>query len=328
MNRLQDIGERQAIKHLFDLLSDQPSAGQLGDDCARIEYGKDYLVLTSDMIHQHTHIPPQMTPSDLGWFLVAINLSDLACCGATPLGLLLSYGLPADTTDSYLTQLTKGALCCCTTYNTEILGGDLKESETISLCGTAIGRVRKHNYLGRHGMKPGEVVAVSGTLGKAGAGYYALQHNNASPDTTKHLFRPTPQLPLGQLLSKQKGISTCMDLSDGLSSSLYQLGERNTLGFDIDEQTIPIAAELKHLSDHKPELNPLEIALHFGGDYELVFTCDFNDFERIQNKAQQKGYQITAIGTVTKTQRIHRISHDTTTRLENKGYEHFRPHHF
>ena len=106
MKKLSELGEREAIRLISDILSKGDVAVGIGDDCAAFEFGEEYLLVTTDMISQKTHIPKEMTPFQLGWFIVAINLSDIAAKGGVPLGLVLSFGLPKETSETFLKELT------------------------------------------------------------------------------------------------------------------------------------------------------------------------------------------------------------------------------
>ena len=112
MKNLSDLGERKAIKLISKIISKGDIEVGIGDDCAAINMGKEYLLITTDMITKKTHMPKEMTPFQIGWFIVAINLSDIASKGGTPLGLVLSFGLPKKTSDAFLKDLTKGADAC------------------------------------------------------------------------------------------------------------------------------------------------------------------------------------------------------------------------
>ena len=244
----------------------------IGDDCAAIDLGKEYLLVTTDMMYQRTHIPAQMTPYQMGWFLVAINLSDIAAKGGTPLGLVLSFGFPKKISEQFLKELVKGADACAVAFGTTIVGGDTKETQEITLCGTAFGTVKKDEFMSRTGAYPGDVVAVTGTLGKAGAGYYALKRHSSEKKLFKAFLEPVPKLKEGRLLAKQHSVTSSMDLSDGLSASLYQLQEINNVGFEIKKNALPLASELCLLIDKNHDIDPYSLALHFGGDYELLVT--------------------------------------------------------
>jgi len=325
---LSDLGERAAIQRIAAVLTKRINTSGIGDDCAAIDIGKDYLLATTDMMYQRTHIPKQMTPYQMGWFLVAINLSDIAAKGGTPLGLVLSFGLPKKTTELFLEELTKGADTCAVTFGTTIVGGDTKETNEITLCGTAFGTVKKNEFMSRTGARPGNIVAVTGTLGRAGAGYYALKHHNLKKKLFKALLEPIPKLKEGRLLAQQRLVTSSMDLSDGLSASLYQLQELNNVGFEIKKDALPLASELCELCSKSHGIDSYTLALHFGGDYELLITIPHERFEQIKKMLKKHDIDLTAIGIVTKKKNIILVDNKNKRILENKGYEHFKKHNF
>jgi thiamine-monophosphate kinase len=328
MKRLADLGERAAIQRIARILSKGKNRAGIGDDCATIDMGKDYLLVTTDMMSQKTHIPSQMTPYQMGWFLVTINLSDIAAKGGIPLGIVLSYGLPKQTSESFLKELTKGANACAVAYGTTIVGGDTKETTEITLCGTAFGTVKKTEFMPRIGAHPGDVVAVTGTLGRAGAGYYALKQKKQEKKLSKALLEPQPRLKEGRLLAQQQSVTSSMDLSDGLSASLYQLQELNMVGFEISKDALPLASELRKNTYSKLGIDPYSVAVHFGGDYELLVTIDEDSFETTRTALKKHGARLTVIGTVTKKKEIILIDGKNKRILKNKGYEHFKRHRF
>ena len=241
--------------------------------------------------------------------------------------MVLSLGLPKDTSDEFLENLMKGADKCATQYGTSIIGGDTKENPNVMLCGTAFGIVKKNEFMGRKGAKPGDIVAVTGTLGKAAAEYYAFKHN-VGKKNLKGLLEPEPRLEEGIMLAKAGVVTSCMDISDGLSSSLYQLQELNDVGFKIDEEKIPQSQELLELTGKIKTLNVHELSIHFGGDYELLLTISPDKFEKAQKIVENTGNQLTPIGIVTKDDKIVIISNGIDKVLENKGYEHFKENDF
>ena len=328
MKKLSDLGERKAIQLISNILSKGDVAVGIGDDCAALEFGADYLLVSTDMISQKTHMPKEMTPFQIGWFIVAINLSDIAAKGGKPLGLVLSLGLPKDTSDEFLENLMKGADKCANQYDTSVIGGDTKENPDVVICGTAFGTVKKNEFMGREGAQPGDVVAVTGTLGKAAAGYYALKHGMEDDNILKGLLEPEPRLKEGMLLAKTGVVTSCMDISDGLSSSFYQLQELNDVGFEIDEEKIPISSDLTVLAGKIKNLDVHEISIHSGGDYELLLTVSPDKFEKAQTIVENTGSKLTSIGVVTKDSRVIITSNETQKVLENKGYEHFKENDF
>jgi thiamine-monophosphate kinase len=328
VKRLADLGERVAIQRIAAILTKGKNNLGIGDDCAAIDLGNNYLLVTTDMMSQRTHIPSQMTPYQMGWFLVAINLSDIAAKGGTPLGVVCSFGLPKKTSEMFLRELTKGADACAVRFGTTIVGGDTKETTEITLCGTAFGTVKKDEFMSRSGAQPGDVVAVTGMLGKAGVGFYALKRNKKEKKLFKALLEPHPRLKEGRLLAQLHSVTSSMDLSDGLSASLYQLQELNAVGFEIKKNDVPLASGLNQRFHADYGANPYSLALHFGGDYELLVTIPPQKFEKTKQTLQKHGVTFTPIGVVTQKRKIMLLENGTKKMLPNKGYEHFKKHDF
>jgi len=328
VKRLEDLGERAAIRQIEKILSQGKNTLGIGDDCAAIDLGNNYLLVTTDMMSHRTHIPPYMTPYQMGWFLVAINLSDIAAKGGAPLGLVCSFGLPKRTTEMFLKELTKGANACAVRFGTRIVGGDTKETTEITLCATALGTVKKDEYMPRLGTHPGDVVAVTGRVGSAGAGYYALKQNTKKKKLSKAFLEPYPRLKEGRLLAKLRVVTSAMDLSDGLSASLYQLQETNSVGFEINKFALPLVPALNQSFQKIYGISPYDVALHFGGDYELLVTIPQKKFEQTKKRLQRQGFLLTAIGAVTRKKNIILLENGTKRTLPNKGYEHFKKHFF
>jgi thiamine-monophosphate kinase len=328
MKKLSDLGERKAIYLISKIFMQKEVAVGIGDDCAALDFGEKYLLISTDMISQKTHILKEMTPFQIGWFIVTINLSDIAAKGGIPLGLVLSFGLPRETSEDFLKKLAEGANSCATTYNTSIIGGDIKESSEINLCGTAFGIVEKDKFMPRKGAKPNDIVAVTGSLGKAGAGYYSLKNKTHNTKFSKLLFEPKPKIKEGKLLSNLNCVTSCMDISDGLSSSLYQLQEINNTGFEINIKDLPISTELIELQKKQKELDTQKIALHFGGDYELLVTLPKNKYKQTKEMLKKIGGELFVIGKVTADKKINIYDGTIRKTLLNLGYEHFKNHVF
>jgi len=345
--KLSDIGERKAIGKIARIFGARGATAKrfgataigIGDDCAAIEMGKNYLLVTTDVINSKTHIPQQAAPWQIGWFSVAINLSDIAAKGGKPLGLVMAIGLPRDTDLSFLEEMARGMNGCARKYGTAIIGGDTKENPTLTIAGTALGLVPKSRFMPRFGAKEGDVIAVTGTLGAAAAGYYSLRKNMALRRAEKRFLEPQPRIFEGIALSKTGAATSCMDISDGLASSLYQMTK---LGCEIDISRLPVAPEALAVerkvgfSRKTPSCAPkerekvrktgcsaLEQALYFGGDYELVCTLKPELADRAVRAVERAGGRLTTIGKI-KGKRKLLVGADGKKRaLENKGYEHF-----
>jgi thiamine-monophosphate kinase len=326
IEQLRTIGERKAINLITSILTpgDEHVAVGPGDDCAALRIGDEYIVITTDMAAEKTHFPPNITPYQIGWHIVAINLSDLAAKGAKPLGVVVAAGLPEHYDVKFLENMTEGMNTCATTYGTTIIGGDIKSHDQLTLTGTAIGRVPDCNFMSRKGAKKGDFVGVTGNLGHAGAGYYTLKHNLAPDDKAVFigLFEPKPKMAEGLALGESGAVTSCMDISDGLAHSLFQLAEINEVGFDIIFEDVPISRDAVELA--KRLNTPVEdLTIYFGGDYELLVTVKNDSWEQAEKAVKEAGSKLTKIGMVTEHD-LNLFKDGDMSVLENRGFEHFK----
>jgi thiamine-monophosphate kinase len=231
------------------------------DDCAELPCGEQVMVVTTDMLHRTTDFVEGMTDWQAGWMSAAVTLSDIAGMGAAPKYLLIAVGL--DNWKS-LSGVMQGAQDCCTKYGATIIGGDIDRHGELTVVTTGLGLVDKNYIVRRKGARPGDLICITGTPGQAQArldGY--LQYEKA-------LFEPQPRVEEGQCLGRA-GVSAMMDDSDGIALSLYDLAGVNGCGFAIDTEKLPLAAGI-------PPEQARELALHGGGDYELIFTISPGKF--------------------------------------------------
>ena len=303
MSELSSIGERSIVASLIKKF-DPHGIYSLGDDTAILDYGKENLLITTDTICQKTHIPINASPQDIGWYVAAINLSDIAAMGGHPLGMLFSLGLSASTSTKWLDELTDGIQECCSKFKVPVLGGDTKENDTITITGIALGTVPKSEILRRSGAKPGDIVAMTGQLGR-GLFWEQDKENNVS-----QYLRVEPQLKIGQILAETKAITSCIDISDGLSTSLHLLASASNVGFEIEFDLVNLIPGLN--------VKEKELALHYGGDFELLFTIRPDKANLVLNQPE-----ITQIGYVTDDISVSLVKDGASEPLENKGYEHF-----
>ncbi len=319
MVRLSEIGEKAMVRSIASMLSSSAPLGP-GDDAAAIDFGDRYIVISTDMLWETTHFHPRMTWWQKGWMAAAVNLSDMAAMGAQPLGFLMAMGLPADLDENYVREMVQGAVDCCDSYGTDYLGGDTKECSELVLTGTSLGSTPKNGLLTRKGARPGDLLVITGTAGLASAGLLALEHNVVSENAIKALFEPQPRVKEGTLLSSTGQVTSCMDTSDGLSMSLHELAMAGGVSFEVNSSKVPIDTEVKRLAKIAQKA-PLEIALHGGGDYQLLFTIDPNGLDDVLavlgDDAKVIGRCIDGKKNILKRGR-------SVTELEPKGYEHFR----
>ncbi len=292
--KLKELGERKIIgifARNFDRC-DNAAVG-IGDDAAVFTLdSENYLVISTDLITQKTHIPREMIPLQIGRYAVNVNLSDIASMGAKPLGLVFSFGLPGEIDEKFVEELANGINNACREHGTCVLGGDTKEHGEIIIAGTAIGRVKKDRLLTRAGAKVGDIIGVTGKIGSAAAGFHCLTRNIADSEKfIKAALEPNARVKEGEILSEYA--TACMDISDGLAFSLHEIAKESKKGFKVYEERIPVDEGLNRVS----ELSGVpvrEMVFHKGGDFELLFTAPEDKFEALGKKIN-----ITAIGEVT-----------------------------
>jgi len=321
MKTVGSLGERETIRIIDRIVKSDVSIG-IGDDCAAIDMGNKYLLITTDMMVTKTHIPKGMGPYDIGWSIVAVNLSDIAAMGGKPLGIVTAIGITRGHPIDFLEQMVDGMNDCALKFGTSIVGGDTKEHDDLILCGTAVGEVSKEGLLLRKGAKPGDLIAVTGSVGKAGAGFYSMKRSLNLKEAEDALKRPWPRVKEGMALSSSGIVTSCMDISDGLSASVFELSRNSGLTYEIDLAKVPKAKEVE-LAFHDAERQK-DLILNFGDDYELLFTIKRDAEPVLEKIAQDVGCPMTVCGKVTSGEENILIDNGKRERLENLGYEHFR----
>ncbi|MCU0861697.1 MAG: thiamine-phosphate kinase [Methanomassiliicoccales archaeon] len=323
MSRLSEIGEKEAVRRIQELVASRGATSNIGpgDDAAAVDLGVMYLVATTDILGQATHILPGMTYWQVGWTLAAVNFSDVAAMGAKPIGLLVSMGLPRDFASESLDEMLDGILDCCDHVKAELLGGDTKETKEVTLAGTALGTVGKKEILLRRGASVGDLLAVTGSVGMAAAGYHSLRKGLGVKAVEKAILEPQPHVQEGMALSSSHVVTSCMDVSDGLASSVHTLGGMSGVSFTLDYDEIPVDDEVLEVAGASG-VDANELALYFGGDYQLLFTLRPQGLERLRSLL---GDGFTVIGKAGPRGADNVIVRGRDIiRLENRGYEHFR----
>lgn len=306
---VRDIGEFGLIAALRAALPPVTVAGAgleigIGDDAAvwRPAAG-EALVVTTDSLVEGVHFRRDWTDwASLGHKTLAVNLSDLAAMGARPRLAVLTLALRGDERVADLVALYEGLGALAARSGTLIAGGDIVASPmALTFHVTAIGESRRGEILTRAGARPGDVVAVSGTLGAAAAGLRLLTEGGSGPragaTTAAALIaahrRPEPRLGLGTILS-ERGATAAMDLSDGLLGDLPKILAASGVAARLDAAAIPVAAAVRALF---PE-EWLTLATRGGEDYELLFTAPPAAFATIGAEAAGVGATVTAIGEI------------------------------
>jgi thiamine-monophosphate kinase len=334
---VSDIGEKELIKRILKKSNtkvinssffDYKAIKSLNDDAALINFGDKYLVATSDILFKSAHFPDEMTYEQMGKKVVTVNVSDLAAMGARPIGIIIAVGLPKEMLLDDFDSLIDGILKGCKEYEMMLIGGDTNESSELTLSGTCLGVVEKNNVMMKDGANPGDIVAVTGPLGLAAAGFEILFNTEIKIEdldedkknlTLKHALNPKARSKEGILLAKSGFVTSATDITDGLASEIGELVNSSSkgIGITIYEEMIPLDSAVLQIAK-KAGKDPLEFILYYGEDFELLLTLKKDGFEQIS--AQIPLYKI---GEVTSSGKMIIIHKDGTEEIfKPHGYEH------
>ncbi|MFB6110072.1 MAG: thiamine-phosphate kinase [Halodesulfurarchaeum sp.] len=240
-----------------------------GDDAAVV----GDTVFTIDMLHETTDFPPGMSPYTAGWRSVGASLSDVAAMGASATATVAAVGLP-EFAEGTLSAYLQGAGDVSEAVGAQYVGGDLDRHEEFTVATAALGETA--TPVGRSGARPGEIVCVTGTVGRGAAGIRAFEAG--AIEAANDLFQFTPRVAAGTVLAEHA--TAMMDASDGLARSLHQLGAAGDVGFAIEGAAIPIAGALERFLG--VDESAREVAIEHGGDFELVWTMPESALEPVR----------------------------------------------
>jgi thiamine-monophosphate kinase len=322
------LGEREMIEIIQERLDPMPKMGvPFGDDVAAYDIGRGNLaILKTDMLVGKTDVPPGMTLWHAARKAVVMNISDFAAKGVKPLALLASLGLPKKTTRKDVEEIGDGLNAGAREFDTYVIGGDTGEAPGIIISLSAFGLAKQSNLMLRSGAQPGDIVAVTGLFGRPPAGLKILLHGfNASRRDRKTLvdsvLMPNARLKEGLALTAAKTITASIDSSDGLAWSFYEIANKSNVGFIIDK--LPIAKESARFA-RTNKIDPVELALYGGEEYELVVTVKPKFWRTAAAAVSEVGGQLLRIGRVTREKCMLLQIKGKERPIEPKGYEHFR----
>ncbi|GAB4397527.1 MAG: thiamine-phosphate kinase [Rhodoferax sp.] len=303
------MGEFELIRLFFQRPARRADVG-VGDDCAllRLNAGQR-LAVSTDMLVQDRHFFADVPPRTLGHKALAVNLSDLAACGARPLGFTLALALPqAD--EAWLADFAQGLLALADAHQCELVGGDTTAGP-LNVCITVLGEVplQAGQALLRSGAQPGDDLYVSGHLGDAALSLRARQHGWRLPPTVaqralQRLQCPTPRVALGMAL---RGVAnSAIDLSDGLLGDLGHILHASGVGATIALQdAIDCIASYADWKSDKAQFDPqitpevwAGLALAGGDDYELLFSAAPAQRDAVAAAAQASATPVRRIGRI------------------------------
>ena len=271
-------------------LATHKAALGLADDCAVLDWPTGLqLVATHDMLAEGVHFTPDCPPADIGWKLVAVNLSDLAASGARPVGLLMGAGIGDGRGLPWANELLRGLGQALDRFGVPLLGGDTIRAGAASVLAlTALGSVPPGAAFDRRGAHAGDDLWVSGTIGDAGLGLEVALGKRQGASLLKRYRRPMPRLKLGLAL---RGVATAaMDVSDGLLIDAARMAEASGLAVAIHGEAIPLSVAARESGVTVSALAAM------GDDYELLFAAPPAAAAAVRQAAAASATPVARIG--------------------------------
>ena len=315
------MGEFELIERHFVRPTPRAALGP-GDDCALFTVAAgQQLAVSSDMLVEGRHFLSTVPPARLGHKALAVNLSDLAACGAEPLAFTLALALPrAD--EAFVAPLAQGLFALADRHGIELVGGDTTAGP-LNLCITVMGQVPAGQALLRSGARPGDQLWISGRLGDARLALEVFrgQVALAAPDfeaVRLAMECPEPRVALGLAL---RGLaSSAIDVSDGLLGDLGHILRRSRVGARLHLPALPRSAVLAA----QPRPLQHECLLRGGDDYELLFTAPASRAAAVREAGARAAVAVTPVGVVTAEPGLCAVDEDGREQvLPARGFDHF-----
>ena len=296
---ISTLGEFGLIKHLTkDFKHIQPSTQKgIGDDAAVLNFKDKRTLITTDLLLEGIHFNLEYVPlKHLGYKAAVVNFSDIYAMNATPTQITVSLGISKRFSIEDLEELYAGIRLACERYNVDLVGGDTSASMTgLTISITCLGTAYESDIVYRNGAKEHDLVCVTGNLGTAYMGLQLLERErlvmNANENATpafegreyllERQLKPEARRDIIEKLH-EAGIkpTAMMDISDGLSSELMHICSQSNVGCSVYEDKLPIDYQAAALAEEM-NLNIVTCALNGGEDYELLFTCSLDDYEKL-----------------------------------------------
>ncbi len=280
MKKLSDIGEFGLIEKIAAKFeSDEGIYKGIGDDCAVLENQKEYTLLTTDMLVEGDHFNLEwQTPWQIGWKSVIVNISDIAAMGGLPEWGLVSIAFSSDVEVEFAENIFDGMAEASKKLGMDIIGGDTTHGNLLTINVAVIGKVEKENLCMRGDAEIGDVICVSGDLGKSWAGLELFRAGEKG--YTDYYLQPDCRLEIARKIAPH--INAMIDVSDGLSSEVRHICDESKVGAEVEKNKIPISEKTRK-TGKKLGIDPLKWALHGGEDFELVFTIPPDRLPLIEN---------------------------------------------
>jgi thiamine-monophosphate kinase len=322
------MGERKIIEIIQRHLETMPNNPvPFGDDIAAVSLNeKQVTVLKTDMLVGKTDVPPNMSLWQAARKALVMNISDFASKGVQPTAALISLGLTRGVMQKDIEEIARGLNTGAREYGAYIIGGDTAETQDIVIAVSLYGTAEKAALMLRNGAKPGDILAVTGFFGKSAAGLRLLLGKCSVSDNLRDVLlnavcMPKARLKEGLALSRSSAVSASIDSSDGLAWSLHEIGKMSNVGFTVS--SVPVADEVRRFAEFN-HLDPFELALYGGEEYELVITVKPKEWTVAEEAVEAVGGRLLPIGKVTKDRQMLLVVDGEKRLIEARGWEHFK----
>jgi len=322
-----EIGERALIELMLRWITPMPEMPlPFWDDAMAIDIGDGRaVVLNTDMLVWETDVPPGMTPYQAARKAVVMNFSDLGAKGVQPQGFLAALGIPRDLEVEAVEEMAQGFEVGAQEYGGYVIGGDTNEASDIIISGVALGIARNDMIIKREGAKSGDILATTGPFGLTASAFKALLEGKEPPEGLREtlvdsVYNPQARIREGVALAESEAVTSSIDSSDGLSVSLYDLSRSSGVGFRV--VALPIPPEVEAYAEHY-KMDPDDLALYGGEEYELVFTVASGRIEDAREALAANGCELLELGVATRETGIVMVKNGVESPIEKRGWEHF-----
>ena len=324
----ETIGEHEIIQLIHKRLTVMPNMPvPFGDDVSAASLsGNEIAVLKTDMLVAATDVPVGMSLFEAARKAIVMNISDFASKGVMPSAVVVALGLPKTLANKRaVTELADGMNYGAREYGTYIIGGDVNETSdliiSVSLFGTACNALML-----RSGAKDGDILAVTGLFGKTASGLRLLEGNYKATASLREIlvnavFRPNARLREGLALRGYDYVSSSMDSSDGLASSLHELSKMSKVGFLIDK--LPVGSDVAEFAINNG-LDVVDLVFYGGEEYELVLTIRPEKWEEAKMVVETVHGQLIPIGKAIYDKKVILKLNGIKRDIEPRGWEHFK----
>lgn len=332
--KISKLGEFGIIQDLiapeFKELVQQHMTG-IGDDCAIIPINdKTSHIFTTDMLVENRHfLRGKISPFQLGYKSLAVNLSDIAAMGGTPRASYLSLGLPSDIEISWVEEFMKGYKSLSAEFNVPLLGGDTTSSDDTIIINVGVnGEIHHEKIKRRSEARSGDLICVTGHLGNSAAGLKMLLSDipvsTANEDILLQHLMPRPHVPEGLWLAESKSVHAMIDLSDGIGSDLMHILKASGVAAHIALEKLPFSDALVRLAQDQ-NWEAQELAVSGGEDYVLLLTVSADAYENMAKSFRESfNSALYCIGSIEKAAPRVRYTYNGKEQDSSKtGFRHF-----